>query len=215
MSLMIRTLTFSMLLLALVGCSKSNQAKNVLDAATEKKIRDLVEQLASENSPPIGDGWPGLDYPKDWDSEKQKIVYDAKRKLGDFGKSAFPILLESSGDSRYSLTASYSIEVNHSVGEVCEQIIENNVRLIGIRYKSRTGTDGEWHMCPNYFSAKHNGDLNGWWRANKNKSLKQMRIDVLKWRIEQEGQIGFPDDESRKSYMDELHEKLAEVESSA
>ncbi len=106
----------------------------------------------------------------------------------------------------------YSVEVNHSVGEVCGQIIESNVRLIGMRYKSRTGDDGDYHMCPDYFSANYGHDLKLWWRSNHSKSLKHMRIDVLKWRIKQEERIGFPDVELRKSYMEELANKLSEIE---
>lgn len=185
-----------------------------LDPATEKQIRDLIDQLASKNSPPSGKGWPGLDHPDDWNEKNQETVYEARKKLRDFGKSAFPILIEYLDDDRYSLTAEYSIEVNHSVGEVCGHIIEGNVRLIGMRYKSRTGADGKSQMCPDYLSANYGGDLKRWWRDNRRKTLRQMQLDVLRWRIAEEERLGFPPEESDwgNKYMTELRDKLKEID---
>ncbi len=73
----------------------------------EQQIRDLIDQLASRNSPPTGRGWPGLDYPDDWNEKQQEVVCDAERQLRGFGKFAFPILLDNLDDHRYSCTASY------------------------------------------------------------------------------------------------------------
>ena len=83
-----------------------------------------------------------------------------------------------------------------------------------MRYKARAGADGEEHMCPNYFSANYGDDLKRWWRSNRSKSLRQMRLDVLKRRIAQEERIGFPSDDSQweKDYMAQLNTKPKEIE---
>lgn len=206
--------------------------------AAEQKVRDLVEQLASQNPEPARDqSRRFLERPEGWDPEKQQVVFDARQQLAELGKAAFPFLLESMNDDRYSHSASYSVQLNHSVGDVCRQIFESNIRLIGMRFKSRTGADGESHMCPNYFD-RHHGKLDKWWQANQDKSLQQMRIEVLTWRIKKEREIGFSLEEVResreraaeagvepegelgtleeefdKAILGELLEKLAEVES--
>ena len=60
-------------------------------------------------------------------------------------------------------------------------------------------------------------DIKRWWRENYKKSLKEMRIEVLKWRIEREEQIGIPTDNIKNAgraekFMAELKAKLAEIE---
>jgi len=216
------------LFLSALGCNKGTAIPRAnesnLTPETEQKIRDLIEQLASKNSSPTGEGPFGLDYPDDWSEEHQQVVYGARKQLSDFGKPAFPILLESFDDDRYSLSGSAAVYYNLSVGVVCAGIIESNIHLSGIGYKFRTGADGESHIRPNYFRANYGGDpkqgwrsnlkksVKQWWASNRNKSLKQMRIDVLKWRIKQEDKIGFPDDESRKKFRGKLTDKLFEIE---
>ena len=194
---------------------KTNKEKNNvenLDSNTEKQIEQLIEQLASKNSPPTGDGWPGLERPDNWDESAQEIVYKAKDSLSDLGKSAFPILLKHLDDQRYSKTGWTAIEYNQSVGDVCSEIIVGNVDLIGMTFKVRTGADGKYHGCPTYFFTLVGSDIEQWWQKNKHKSLKQMQIDVLKWRIKEENKIGFPDEESKESYLTPVLEKLAELE---
>jgi hypothetical protein len=208
--------------LAMLGCSRAKPIPPPSEDTTpirtpsisnEQKIRDLIEQLASRNAAPTGDGWPGLKRSSDWSEEYEKAVNDARDALEGYGKEAFPLLLENLDDQRYSLTASYSIEVNHTVGQVCRQIVEWSVCSHGGGgYKSRTGADGKGHMPPDYFYVNYRNDLKKWWRENSDKSLKQMRIDFLKWQIEQEDRIGFPDAESRRLYRDGLDQTLREVE---
>jgi len=180
----------------------------------ENEIRSLIESLASTNSPPpAGDGIFGLDRPRDWDYDAQRNVRNARLRLSQMGKLAFPILLENQHDERFSMIQSTSVEYPVLVGEVCRQIIRSNVTIGTAGYKSRKGADGEGHNCPYFFDANYRDDLDGWWNDNRDKTLKQMRIDTLKWRIQQEKTIGFPDEKSRRNIMDRLVAKLAEIES--
>jgi hypothetical protein len=93
------------------------------------------------------------------------------------------MLLANQKDKRYSMTRTYSTQVNHTVGYICSEIIEDQVQVVGIRYKGRTGSDGKTHGYRDYMSEVYKGDLNKWWDANKEKSLKQMKLDALKWKI--------------------------------
>jgi len=230
--------TFLLLAMAFVGCSRTKanhyfedeipfakgQAprpnEDSVDADTDSKIREFIEQLASKNSPqPIDypeysrvSGAPSPNFPNDWDENHQKIVDDAQKQLTDIGKPAFPILLEFLGDRRYSKTIAVATEHNLNVGQVCKLIVERNVDLIGIRYKSREGADGKTYMSQDYFRVKYPHDIKRWWHENYQKPLKQARIDVLKWTIEREEKIGFPKGNDGKWRMDELRSKLAEIE---
>lgn len=78
-----------------------------LDAETEQKIRDLIEQLASKNPPPSVDIPAFSEVPPASNSKvpaqeewirNERVVYDAYAQLTEFGKTAFPILLENLGD---------------------------------------------------------------------------------------------------------------------
>ncbi len=187
-------------------------------AVTEKRIRELVEQLASKNSRPTsGSQSQFFDRPDDWNEKHQERVYEAREQLEAMGKSAFPILLQNLHDDRYSLTASYAAEVNHCVGEVCSLIITSTILSgtgSGSGYKSRKGADGETHMSPSYFSEKYDGDLERWWRENGQKSMRRVRLDILEWRIAQEARIGFPPDGSGQELLTRIKDKLKELQAS-
>jgi len=206
-----KTVIFVILLASVCGCTNTPVQSDTLDAATEQKIRNLIEQLASKNTPPSGGDVFGLKRPKNWDQKAQDTVDNAREKLGAYGKLAIPILLENLDDDRYSMTLSYSVEINHSVGEICGFIITGKISTRVGGYKSRTGTDGAGHNCPDYFYAVYKDDLKQWWQENKDKSVLQMKVDALQWRIEEEKKIGFPDEESKKYYYYDLVHILNEI----
>ena len=82
-----------------------------------------------------------------------RIVSEARRQLTEFGKPAFPILLEYLGDRRYSWGGRWGLEFNYTVGETCILIIENNVELIGerISFEEKRGNDHRGHRAFKYF----------------------------------------------------------------
>jgi beta-lactamase regulating signal transducer with metallopeptidase domain len=175
--------------------------------ASKHQIRELIGQLASKNAPPPPDETKNFRVrPDDWDENAQNVVYFAKGKLLKLGKTAFPILLENLDDKRYCMTRSYSIEINHSVGEVCGHIIVESVELADGPYKSRTGADGKDYVCPSYFAANYGRDLKKWWKDHRDKTLLEMQIEALRWRIAEEKRIGaLPAD---RKWVDEFMKKL-------
>lgn len=189
--------------------SKTNQANA---APHDKEIQQLIDQLAAKHTAPDNSNrrkQRGLFEPG---SKTEPEVEAAYKKLVDIGKPAFPILLANMKDKRYSLSRSYSVQVNHSVGYICGEIIQDQVQVVGMRYKMRNGSDGNMHGYRDYMSEVYKGDLMKWWEANKEKSLKQMKLDALKWKIAWEEKIGFTDAKDREAYMPQLLQKLAEIE---
>jgi len=195
------------------GAAGEKKNEKIAAEPTAQEIQELIEQLASKNKAPDtkSNNWK-LNYPADWKEEHQEIVEAASQKLYLLGKPAFPALLANIQDKRYSMTRLYAAYVNHSVGSVCELIIKGHVEVVEVRYKSRKGADGEWHGCPALIHDKYGNDLQKWWAANKEKDLRQMQIEALKWKIEEERKVGFIDAKEREQYMTPLQALLEKVE---
>ena len=127
------------------------------------------------------------------------------------------MLLAHGDDKDYSLTFSSAQYVDYSVGEVCLSIIECQVDIAPDNYKSRKGVDGKSHHPGWYFSKYHtaNGSqrsaLQKWYEENKAKTLTEIQIEVLEWRIEQEKRFGFPEEDDQKHYLIPLERQLAEL----
>ena len=190
------------------------QQESPITQVDESQIAAWIEQLASTNSAPVRkeEGHQVLRRPVNWDEEAQNRVQEAYARLAQAGKQAFPQLLQSLQDIRYSMTVAYAEEVNLSVGDACRRIITNQIEVVGMRYKSRLGADGKSHMCPGFIDNRYRGNLPKWWRENKEKSLVDMQVDALSWRIAQEARIGFTNQEQHDRYMGELLDKLSTLE---
>jgi len=147
----------------------------------EKYIHDLIEQLASTNSPPqTGIHYPGFitGFPPDYDHEAQDKVDHAIEELSKLGKKAFPLLVAHSYDKRYSCTRSYAIAWNHSVGDVCFMILEGQVENFRPFYKmwSPPGL-GDIHFA---------GKLAEWWRERETWTLRDLQLEAIDRCIEGE-----------------------------
>jgi hypothetical protein len=181
---------------------------------SRKRIETLIAELRSANKDPNPKFRPIRSFPKGYNVEAQEKVEKARKKLIALGKDAFPALIEHVQDKGYSRPISTAILRGLSVGEVCFMIIEGQVDLAGIRYKSRDGSDGYHYVHRGYFSqyckkAWYTRDgLRKWWKDNKNRSLKEMQIEALKWAIARERRIGFPGKKDREHYLDPLLEEL-------
>jgi hypothetical protein len=179
-----------------------------------KRVELLIGELRSVNKDPNPKFEPIRGFPKDYDGEAQKRIEKARRKLIHLGKDAFPILIEHLKDTSYSRSICTAILRSLSVGDVCFQIIEEQVDLAGMRYKSREGSDGEYHVHRGYFSQYCKGawytrdGLRKWWKEHQHRSLREMQIEALKWAIERERKIGFPEEKDRERYLNPLLEKL-------
>ena len=205
-----RTASLSVLLLSIAAVAHAQQDEL---GHQPDEIAGLIEALVSPNSPPTPEwGAKSTERPASWDPAAQDRVRAARARLSNLGKRAFPQLMEYLEDDRYSMTALYAEPVNLDVGSVCRQIITNKVEFIGMRYKARQGSDGKSHGCPSYFAHRYRNDLSKWWQENKQKTLLDMQLDTLTWRIAQEARIGFTSQQQWRQIMGELFEELDRLE---
>jgi hypothetical protein len=183
-------------------------------ALTEKEIKALIDQLASSNPEPIINkrGFPSIDLPKGFDRKKQAKVRLARSKLVDLGPVAFPYLIESGNDKRYSQTTSNGLSgwyYNETVGVVCRTIILDQLQPYG--YWQQVGDDPRskpkrpsypGHFLESQKLAKE------WWEKNKDKSLYQMQLDVLDWIIVEEAKRPRDFTDKEKQYLEKLRKDL-------
>jgi hypothetical protein len=174
------------------------------DLRNRRKVESLITQLRVSDD--------------DGSSEKAKL---AERKLLELGKMAFPFLIEHINDREESLrTSAGATPRSLTVGYVCFDIIESQVDLAGMNYKSREGTDGEYHVHRRYFRQfwkdEDKSRLDGlqrWWKEHKKQSLQEMQIEALRWAIAREEKIGFREEEEKKHYLQPLLDKLQKLTS--
>jgi hypothetical protein len=204
-------------LIAASGCRNSPQPVDPF----RQKVESLIAKLRSSNPPinPKREPWveePGVQSVADegWEAAREQLIV--------LGKLAFPVLIEHVNDTAYSCSRLSAIMADLSVGQVCFEIIEQQVDLAGLMYKSRTGADGQRHGPPAYFwqicgSDRFTDDglrkcLRKWWEAHKGQSLREMQIEALRQRIEDERKIGFSDEESKERFLNPLVERLKKIE---
>lgn len=157
--------------------------------------------------------------PVEYDVKAQERVKKAYAELVALGKDAFPLLIEHLNDKEYSLSFSTAIWRSFTVGEACFMIINDQIDIIGMTYKGRIGKDGKDHTYVGYFEQFCSGawftkdGIERWWKENQDKSLREMQIQVLQWKIENEKKIGFPKAKDKENYLHPLVAKLRELES--
>jgi hypothetical protein len=181
-------------------------------------MEKLIGQLRSPNKDPNPDLEAFVGLPKDYDRKAQEKVEQARGKLIELGKDAFPVLIEHLNDKGYSRSIPTAILRSLSVGDVCFLIIEDQVDLFASRRcKSRQGADGQLHVFHRYFSKYckrawyTQAGMQAWWKEHKSQTLKEMQIEALRWDIEDERKIGFPSKEDEEEYLSPYLEKLAEL----
>ncbi len=155
---------------------------------SEAEIVALVNQLASPNSAPR-ETVPWTKYPEGYDRAAQKRVWEAWRKLWDIGLPAFPHLHKRLDDGRYSVTEDIGpYDKNFSVGQVCRLIMETQLQPYAYypHGKAEQGTVG-LSPEPCYFDGHMSTakSFERWWKAHKDKSLREVQIEVLEWTISQ------------------------------
>jgi hypothetical protein len=182
---------------------------------SENKIELLIAQLRSPNEDPNPNSKPVHTFPKNYDFQAQQKVAVAYRRLVNLGKDAFPILIRHMNELHYSRSKRIAVLSSQSVGRVCYAIIEKQVDIVGMTYKSRIGSDGHWHRCRRYFSQfSANGEyytqegLSRWWKKYHHLSIRALQIEVLLWGIDREQRIGFPEKGDKARYLNPLLIKL-------
>lgn len=185
-------------------------------APTEKEIKALIEQLVSPNPKPIVNkrGVPSIDLPPGFDRKKQERVHLARSKLVELGPLAFPVLVESEKDERYSLTTCNDLSGwynNESVGHVCRTIILDQLQPYG--YWQDVGDDprGKPHR-PSYPGQFLNSQeaAKAWWEKHKEKTLYQMQLEALDWIIAEEAKRPRDFTDNEKQALQKIRKKLVE-----
>jgi hypothetical protein len=215
------------LLLLIATCFTVGRSSTLADekapVATDSQVdRATVERLITELRSPNRDPNPkresgSIRFPPDYDSQAQKRVEAARQELIDMGKDAFPIFIEHVEDEGYSMSIYTSILSSRTVGGVCADIIDHQIDPVGMRYKTRTGSDGKWHGFngpPSIDYASHKSRreaYRAWWLANKDRSLCGIQQAAVRWHIKREQEIGFPDPDDREHYLVPLTKMLDEL----
>lgn len=182
-----------------------------------RQVQLLIAQLRSPNQDPNPKSEPFVRLPDDYDREAQKKIDEAIEALKSLGKAAFPILIAHADDPEYSRSISTSLQLSRSVGAVCGDIVEDQVDLSPMNYKSRTGKDGKQHgFYRGYFGKYWKGAksrremLEKWWKDNSERSLPEMQIEALESAISDERVIGFPTKRDEENYLKPLEKLLKE-----
>jgi hypothetical protein len=180
-------------------------------------VEELIGQLKSPNSPANPKGEPVVGFPRGYDFKKQGKVTEAERKLIALGKTAFPVLIEHLNDAEYSKSFYTAILRDFTVGEVCAMIISRQVEPDRSGYKTRVGSDGTHHMMRNFLDTFYRSkqtrreQFARWLTDRGSRTLEELQIEALRWTIEEETRIGFPEARDRELYLDPLVRKLAEL----
>lgn len=209
-----RHMLFCVLLAVAAGCAAEQKysPKPETPEARAGHIRMLIEKLAISQGP-AGDFpiyTPSEDAPR---TDPRVMAHDAAEELHTYGMEAWLHLLENLDDKRQSV-AFYRM-IPHDVGLACYAIIDFQIDACpgyrGPMY--RTGSDGKSHARPSFETPLYTPDLKSWLAARKGKTLHQLQIEAVEWRIAEETRIGFPTQKDRTEYLTPLLERLKELRS--
>ena len=172
------------------GVSNSNQ--------NARHVKQLIEGLASENKRPSVPSNPlrirdFYQKPGDWDPVKQREVSRSYFALLGLGKAAFPDLVASINDDRYShhiVSAGY---LSESVGDACNSILSRQIVTYRGGYKTRRTKSGDsvsYCTFNEYVNSEFGGYI-GWWDAFEDSDLVEMRVDYVDWAARREDRYGY------------------------
>ena len=182
----------------------------------ETQIKKLIDQLVSPNPPPTVDykvNRRGYETPNGYDSEAQRAVLAARKKLVELGPVAFPQLLERWTDDRYCRSTCSALSggwQNVTVGNECRTIIFDQLQPYG--YWQRTDSDPRGKTarpsCDKaFFDTQDNAKE--WWGRHQEKSLREMQLTIANWIVSEESKR--PDDFSdrERTHMKRIRDQLA------
>lgn len=185
---------------------------------------ELVLLLVSANKPVNATREPFTRFPKSYDLEAQRVVYDARVQLLKLGFDSIPELIAHLQDTRYCLTASYSLLVDRNVGDVCFDLLEKitspdilpdfdalpKAQFDNIKgHPMRLGTDGEWHWVGlSYLSLLIHRDkpftresIGEWWKEFADKSIDDIHLAAVRRLTAHEEAVGFHPNSNRQQYL--------------
>lgn len=160
------------------------------EEVTKEQVDALVARLVSPNSPPVIRHSPSAKYPQDFDHEAQVRVHQAFKELYRLGIRSFPHIFDHFDDRRYSLTMdSGEADRNWTVGQLCFDIVTCHLQPYGpiaLSEKKRSNGMRRGPQIPFYSARLHNPVGAKWWTSRKDKSLRELQIEVLEWVIDEE-----------------------------
>src|SRR5262249_45053704 len=113
---------------------------SVKSQAPHRNAECLIAQLKSTSKDPNPTCDPFVDLifnvPKDFDWQAHGKVMAAYHELKKRGKGIFPILIEHTNDKGYSHSVDEAVLAGLSVGTACFRIIQEQVDVAEIMYKS-------------------------------------------------------------------------------
>jgi hypothetical protein len=182
------------IIICLVSCKEAKvkipkeDAKAELPKEDVTDIGDLVEQLASPNPEPfIADEYTII-YAPNYDKEAQNRIHKIRIQIEDRGLDAFPYLIEHYNDDRYSVTIETDWNAcfyNKSVRSECCNIIQSQLEPLGAFVIDAVHA-GQKRPRYNFDFVYSKEEMQSWLRANKNKSLRELQIEILEWTLAEE-----------------------------
>ena len=190
--------------LLLVGCWSHNPECRAAEA--EPQVAQLIEQLVSSRAPAKEKfrGMPSID-PK---------VEVARQSLISMGTAIFPELVKQRDDKRYSYSRSYSIIVNHSVGDATEHIMEDVVgaHFRPYSYKSRENPRGT-NSQPRFRTLMEEmGGAEKYAEHAKLLGTRAAQREYVQWYMAAEKSHGFIDAKQERDILAPCQKRLFDLE---
>jgi hypothetical protein len=169
---------------------------------TNEQIEALIKKLVSPNKPPKIDGG-GAVYPAGFDRDANSRVQETWLAIQKLGTAAFPYLIPHFDDEQYSFTTDAgSSDSNWSVGRACSGIVWCQLFPT---FKFEGGESRPWP--PSYqvhFRLSTASGAKAWWDTHKQKSLRELQIEVLEWTIAEESK-------APEKYSNDARSRLMEM----
>lgn len=152
----------------------------------------------------------GNSYLKD---EARERIGNAETSLVEAGRDAWPVLLQHLDDKRESIP---SMEVTgpDTVGRQCHSLLSAQVVDLPEGYvqsKMRKGKDGEWHETPGMYYS-FSPDLKSWFLNRGDRTLNEMKLEVIKDVLRMNDEIGYPSIEEKNRIRGLLQQQIKLLE---
>jgi hypothetical protein len=158
-------------------CQRAVANDDFMKGADQKRVRVLVELLASKNKVNSA-RFPVYPLPADYDENAQVVVYLAIQQLLAEGATGFDTLVEHLNDKRYSYTFAYpDDEKDMTVGNVCGSII---VRCVNCYQYEIHYIHNDQGRAYNRFDK----GLADWWKHNRDRTLWEIQVERIDREIE-------------------------------
>jgi hypothetical protein len=181
---------------------------------SDEQIAELVRDLVSPNQAPRT-GNPYAQYPVGYDRAAQKRVLRAFHKLRELAPRSFPFLFDHFDDKRYALTAdSGDVDKNYTVGQLCRDVLVSHLQPDVWDHKEGGTSFRRRPSEPDYighYKLLQPEHAKKWWEERKEKSLRELQLEVLEWVIAEETRSP---DKFSDAQQDRVRKRLAELRKS-